>query len=297
MAYALAGVSLLAAALHTTVPSTCPPPPKIHVSRIAPVMSAVATDPAATGQAVAAWCVSAGRDQATIAVSTSTNLAGVMKDFWSVARNFAEEGGAMGRQRALAFPCWEAGMDPILFQKTLQHIMDCAEEICEYVGEEMLISARHPLSASMADEPGQVPCPMLLLRSFTQAAWGDYGEENYGEADPFAMLGDDANNPINARPDLMASDAEVIEDTRKWVEGIIVKMKVRAHASPRPPESLSPAQAERARAFFESVPPLTPRCARACAHWRAGLPLLGDGGQGRPAHRRSELPDLACAHG
>lgn len=109
-----------------------------------------------------------------------------------------------------------------MFHQLLQHISDCAE-VCTYLGESMLVAGRHPAAKANDDEPEPVPCPMLLLRAFTQKQWGDYADENYGEDDPFAVLSDEA---MDIAPTNDASDEQVMQMTRKWVEGIIVDMKV-----------------------------------------------------------------------
>ena len=125
-------------------------------------------------------------------------------------------------QCVLALPGWAEGAADIgLFQRTLQHITDCAD-LCEYVGESLLVAGRHPSAKPQDDEPGAVPYPFLLLRSFRQAEYGEF-EEDYGESDPFAQLSDDA---MDRAPSGYASDECVLGQTRAWVEGIIVDMKV-----------------------------------------------------------------------
>ena len=164
----------------------------------------------------------AGRAEAAVAMSTSTTLPGVLRDFWSLARTFSRQDGPIGRQCVLALPGWAEGAADIgLFQRTLQHITDCAD-LCEYVGESLLVAGRHPSAKPQDDEPGAVPYPFLLLRSFRQAEYGEF-EEDYGESDPFAQLSDDA---MDRAPSGYASDECVLGQTRAWVEGIIVDMKV-----------------------------------------------------------------------
>ena len=148
------------------------------------VLSATVT-PAEAGHSIAQWCVAAGREEATVAVSSSTTLAGALADFWSTARSLATEEGRAGRQRALAFPFLSTMANAQAFQEMLQHIDECTE-LCEYLGQSMLVAGRHPTSSPKDDEPQAAPYPMVLLRSFTQVAPGDYAAENYGEADPFA---------------------------------------------------------------------------------------------------------------
>lgn len=179
---------------------------------------------AAAGRRVAAWAVAAGREGATVAVSPAADVPGVLRDFWMCARGFALEDGPTGRQRIIALPNWADGAaEPALFRELLRHISTCAE-VCEYVGESLLVAGRHPAADPTDDEPESAPCPMLLLRAFSQTGWGDYSDENNGEEDPFAKFSDEAMDGV---PDgTGAPDEEVLEQTRKWVEGIIVDMKV-----------------------------------------------------------------------
>ena len=195
------------------------------LSRNSPPTAAVAAD---AGRAVASWCVSAGREHATVAVSGADCIAGVLRDFWSVARVFAQEDGSRGRQRVLALPSWEEGSyDPQLFQALLQHIVACAE-ICEYVGDSLLVAGRHPAAVS-GDEPDNAPCPMLLLRAYTQAASsvGEVysGTNPYSGADPYGSTDPHAGK-MDALEQSWASDECVLGQTRAWVQGIIVNMKV-----------------------------------------------------------------------
>ena len=66
----------------------------------------------------------------------------VLRDFWYVARVMGEAD--VAGQRVVAFPHWaEAASDPRKFQKVLDHIAICSET-CEYLGESLLCSGRHP---------------------------------------------------------------------------------------------------------------------------------------------------------
>ena len=189
--------------------------------------AALGDDPVLAGRAVAEWCVAADRAQATVAVSSAATLAQALRDFWSVARAFAEDGGERGRQRILAFPAWSrCASDYPSFQRVLQHLQDCSE-VCEYLGESLVVTGRHPSAPASEDEPRAVPCPMLVLRSFTQRAWGDYSEENSGLANPFATTPESvAMDGGGGGGGETASDADVLSSTRQWVEGIICKVKV-----------------------------------------------------------------------
>ena len=121
------------------------------------------------GQSVAQWCIGAGREQATVAVSPASTLAGAMGDFWSVARSFATEEGQAGRQRVLAFPFLSTMADAQLFQHICRHIDECSE-LCEHLGQSMLFAGRHPASPCQEGETLAAPYPMVLLRSFEQVA-------------------------------------------------------------------------------------------------------------------------------
>ena len=170
-----------------------------------------------------------GREEATIAVSSATTIAGVLRDFWAVAHAFAMEPGPRGRQRVIAMPSWQEGNEDLkLFEKLLSHINDCTD-VCEYVGDSMMIAGRHPAAKSPSDdEPQSAPCAMVVLKSFLQREWKDYSAENFGEADPFEKLGAEADAEMNKRAgaDGWPDDAEVLASTRSWVEGVIVEMKV-----------------------------------------------------------------------
>jgi len=144
-----------------------------------------------------------------------------MRDFWLSVRNFANEPGPRGRQRVIAFPMWADSFDARLFQKVLQHINDCSE-VCEYLGESMLVAGRHPSTKPHEDEPVAVPCPMILLKSFQARELTEY-EKEYGEPDPFAALPSEAMDGIAA---MTASDDDIMTQTRSGVEAIICKMKV-----------------------------------------------------------------------
>jgi hypothetical protein len=194
-----------------------------------PVANAAAADPQAAGKKVAEWCMTCGREEATIAVSSATTIAGVLRDFWAVAHAFAMEPGPRGRQRVIAMPSWQEGNEDLkLFEKLLSHINDCTD-VCEYVGDSMMIAGRHPAAKSSSDdEPQSAPCAMVVLKSFLQREWKDYSAENFGEADPFEKLGAEADAEMNKRAgaDGWPDDAEVLASTRSWVEGVIVEMKV-----------------------------------------------------------------------
>ena len=183
----------------------------------APQMAAESTlAPAAAGQQVAQWCVSAGREQATVAVSSATTLPSVMADFWSVVRSLATDGGPVGRQRVLALPYWRE--DARMFEMMLDHISTCGE-LCEYLGESMLVAGRHPSGPTNEDEPQAAPCPLLLLRSFSQVAPSDFADEN-GFDDPFAAMTVEDEGIFATGADEKAadlSDEGVTSSTQAWI--------------------------------------------------------------------------------
>ena len=186
--------------------------------------AAILTEDAATAsRLVAEWCVASDRAQASVAISGATELASAMRDFWTSVHSFAREPGAIGRQRVLAFPKWADSFEATMFQRVMQHISDCSE-VCEYLGESMLVAGRHP-SSKPGDGEAIAPCPMIVLRSYNAPSLQDY-EDVYDGPNPFAVLPDEAMDLSERGDGRVASDEEVIAVTRKWVEAVIVKMKV-----------------------------------------------------------------------
>ena len=151
----------------------------------------------------------------------------VLRDFWYVARVMGEAD--VAGQRVVAFPHWaEAASDPRKFQKVLDHIAICSET-CEYLGESLLCSGRHP-QAKAADEPA-APYPMLLLRSFTRPEVlpdGMTADElpwfysDNDDDDPIGQLNLESDEPVGPP----ASDEEVLRATYAWVDAVIVHMKI-----------------------------------------------------------------------
>lgn len=147
-------------------------------------------------------------------------MAGVLHDFWSTARSFGGEGGTPGRQRILAFPEWQGEDNKEKFHELIQHIESCTD-LCEHLGESLMVSGRHPTAALTDDEPVATPAPMIVLRSFRQKPWTDFATDNYGVDDPFALLGDEAEADINegdAIADL--SDEECVSRTCTFVHSV-----------------------------------------------------------------------------
>jgi hypothetical protein len=183
--------------------------PKVRapVARMAATGVAREAERALAARAAADWAVEAGRPQATVAVSGARSVSSALADFWLAARTFAEEGGAQGRQRVVAFPHWDSSAP--FFQRVLDHLHECSS-VCAYLGDSLMLGGRHP-SRAAEDEPA-APYPLLLLRSFAQQEPMSTPEEN----------GIDEAGPAQR----MASDAEVLTTSRDWVEGIICKVKV-----------------------------------------------------------------------
>lgn len=193
--------------IHAMAMPRTAPPPQMAAS------SAAALTPAAAGQAVAEWCVAAEREAAGVAVSPATSMAAAMADFWLCARDLATDGGPVGRQRVLAFPFWDASADPDIFRNVLEHITECGE-LCEWLGESLLVAGRHPTYPPADGEPQVAPFPMIVLRSYLQAEPGDFATENYGEADPFANM-DVPDGDLFAMDDV--SDGSPIMGEQSWV--------------------------------------------------------------------------------
>ena len=191
--------------------------------RMAASVAILTEDAATTSRLVAEWCVASDRAQASVAISGATELASAMRDFWTSVHSFAREPGAIGRQRVLAFPKWADSFEATMFQRVMQHISDCSE-VCEYLGESMLVAGRHP-SSKPGDGEAIAPCPMIVLRSYNAPSLQDY-EDVYDGPNPFAVLPDEAMDFSERGDGRVASDEEVIAVTRKWVEAVIVQMKV-----------------------------------------------------------------------
>lgn len=154
-----------------------------------------------------------------MAVSGASSLAGVLRDFWAAARSFSLEEGPLGRQHALALPLWVEGIaDARYFQSTLHHISACAD-LCEYVGDSLLVAGRHP-AAAPDDEFQAPPCPVLLLRSFRQVEVSEFTSE---AVLPVQSEAREVGYPGDVR---YPGDVDVLAATRAWVEGVIVKMRV-----------------------------------------------------------------------
>ena len=151
----------------------------------------------------------------------------VLRDFWYVARVMGEAD--VAGQRVVAFPHWaEAAGDPRKFQKVLDHIAICSET-CEYLGESLLCSGRHP--QAKADDEAAAPYPMLLLRSFTRPEVlpdGMTADElpwfysDNDDDDPIGQLNLESDEPVGPP----ASDEEVLRATYAWVDAVIVHMKI-----------------------------------------------------------------------
>lgn len=186
-------------------------------------VTAVATEAAAPAQQLAEWCVASGREQAAVGLSGATTLAEALRDVWTVADGMGSA--ATAGQRAIGFPYWEeATTDPKLFTAVIRHVMGCGE-VCEYLGESLQLSARHPNSPTTEDEPMAAPCPVLLFRFYARPAYNPADDPFYDPADdPFAE--DGSEDIFGGAVAAAQSDEVVISATHKWVEAMIVHMKV-----------------------------------------------------------------------
>ena len=109
---------------------------------------------------VARWCVERDSSDIMVSVSEAATTSGLLRDFWHVA---AEMGQAeTAQQRILAYPRWTAPDSRATFGRILNHLSR-ASEVCEYVGENLYYSARHP--ATPAEDEAPAPCPLFILRS------------------------------------------------------------------------------------------------------------------------------------
>lgn len=158
-------------------------------------------------------------------VSGATGLAEAMRDFWYVTHSIGLQGADAASSIALAFPGWgEATQEPAYFTRVFNHIGSCSQ-LSDVLGEEVMCAARHP--AMSGDAPP--PYPTLLLRRYARSS--DYGaddpfdDELFGGVDPFAAL--EARLAAEAPPPpAPVTDEQVLTETYKWVDAVIVKMKV-----------------------------------------------------------------------
>jgi hypothetical protein len=175
---------------------------------------------AEVARAVAEWCVSSGRGDAQVGVSSAATTAEALRDFWRVARGMGEA--AQRGQLGLSFPHWQEAADPRRFQAVVNHLLACGE-VCEWVGESIVVSGRHPASHTTEDEPRPAPHPTLLLRSFVRSGPALWPEAD-GE-DPFAEPPGEGQAEA-ASGEMIADDATLLAETRAWVEAVICHMKV-----------------------------------------------------------------------
>lgn len=218
------------------------PPPTLHLPAPPPTPARIARSSriamsADAHAAVADWCAAAGRDEAAVTVLDAAQTPEVMRDFWYIARAIGE--GGAGGQRVVAFPGWTDVADIRRFQKVINHISTCSEA-CEYLGESIMCSGRHPQQDVIADEPAP-PYPLVLLRSFAPRApaeddpWLISGDED--DLPWFFNDDDDDYDPVAEKEGLdgsggaaaaapPASDEDVIAETEKWVDAVVVHMKV-----------------------------------------------------------------------
>jgi hypothetical protein len=170
---------------------------------------------AAPAEAIDAWMVATGRDETPVAISLATDFGLALSDFWAQICTTAD---SPFRERALVFPLLD--LDASDFQRFMAHINSCSE-VCETLGDSVFVALRHPQGSSNG-EPAP-PYPMLLLR--TSAGSSDFAVDD--DDDPFWSDFPDDDKPQVENTLLVAgSNADVLSATRKWVEAVIVHMKV-----------------------------------------------------------------------
>lgn len=194
------------------------------ISRSKRELMMTAVDEEQIAQNVALWCMSSpGRKGAEVILSDASTTAEALRDFWSVADDMGSSDESV--QSVIAFPYWNhAARDPQYFQVALRHLHACSE-VCEHVGDHILVTARHPIAKPADDEPIAAPYPLLILRSLEQRAGfasdDPFGSSSiFGDDDPFS-LGDGTEANLQDM-----SDDEIIAQTHKWVDAVIVHMKV-----------------------------------------------------------------------
>ena len=171
---------------------------------------------------VAAWCVASERADAAVTVSGATTMAEALRDFWYVAGAMGASLGDGAAERAIAFPTCAEFVDPQQFTAVVDHINACSQ-MSEFLGDELRMTARHPA----ADQGGDAapPAPLLLLKSYQSAGFSDF----FGDDDPFAALearlGAEGGGDFGAAA-ARASEEEILAETHKWVQAVIVDMKV-----------------------------------------------------------------------
>lgn len=172
---------------------------------------------AAPADLIDAWMVATGREETPVATSLATDFGLALSDFWAQICTTAD---SPFRERALVFPLLD--LDAADFQRLMAHINSCSE-VCETLGDSVFVALRHPQGSS-GDEPSP-PYPMLLLR--TSAGSSGLAADD-DDDDPFWSDFPDDDEPGGVANDLLVagSDAEVLAATRKWVEAVIVHMKV-----------------------------------------------------------------------
>lgn len=184
------------------------------------MVAATPIDESEVAQQVAEWCVSAGRGDSGVLVSGSVTTAAVLRDFWSVACDVADA--ATPATYIIALPNWTEGTDRRYFQAVANHLLACGE-VCEHVCDSILVTARHPDADTTEEEPMAAPYPMLLLRSFTRKADFDESTDPFGPDSIFA----DGDDPFAEPPPPPPPPEDIIlQETHKWVDGVIVHMKV-----------------------------------------------------------------------
>ncbi|KAL1526568.1 hypothetical protein AB1Y20_015276 [Prymnesium parvum] len=185
-----------------------------------PIMNAP-IDEADVAKRVAHWCLrTPGRENAAVLVSSASSTAEMLRDFWSVSHDMGEA--STPGTYAVAFPSWKAGTEPRYFQAVANHLLACGE-VCEHVCDSIIVSARHPAAQPTEQEPVAAPCPVILLRSFERGADFDESTDPFGPDSIFADGDDPFAEPPPPPP---PPDDVLLSETQKWVDSVIVHMKV-----------------------------------------------------------------------
>eukprot|EP00310_Coccolithus_braarudii_P017854 CAMPEP_0183354278 /NCGR_PEP_ID=MMETSP0164_2-20130417/37216_1 /TAXON_ID=221442 /ORGANISM="Coccolithus pelagicus ssp braarudi, Strain PLY182g" /LENGTH=415 /DNA_ID=CAMNT_0025527133 /DNA_START=15 /DNA_END=1262 /DNA_ORIENTATION=+ len=176
---------------------------------------------AVTEQSVGAWAVQVGRGDAGLISSNAASTAEALRDFWYVTASMD----GVTEERIIAFPEWTSALNDVrAFLSVVNHIASCSD-LCENLGETLVCAARHPSGAPVDEEPAP-PCPMLLLRSFSGTTWSSGDEDAYfNGVDPFAALEAQIGRG-HAQEHKLSTDAQVLEATHRWVDALIVRMRV-----------------------------------------------------------------------
>lgn len=174
-------------------------------------------------QNVMRWCQETNRNEASLTVSQARNTVEALRDFWFLVRSVGLTEGAA--QHVIAFDGWSDAFTASEFSKFVKHINLCSE-CSDMLGESLLCAARHP-SNPQDGEPAS-PYPLFVLKKFAKGSSGFSADDDeyFGGFDPFADLEARLGGSSVVQPKNSGTDDQVLSLTRKWVEAVIVEMKV-----------------------------------------------------------------------